>query len=576
VATVRLALGLQLQYRAAGAPAEPAEADRLFVVVQPGGALAGEALQTQPVVRILDQYGQVWAESGVAVTVAKLSGPGVLSGTTEVETDEQGIAEFTDLVLSAEGEVVLRFTATGLTQVDSAAFDVEPADVVDANQSTLVAAPALIAADGIEEAEILATARNAAGTPLEGLDVVLAAEVVEVDAAESTAASDHDEIPDDGSVAANILITVLDSEGRPIAGMPVDGVVTIAVSGSNNTITQPTGVTNALGQTTGFFTSTTAEVKTVTPTANGVVITQQPTVTVTGAPAEGTVLFSSDWGTGTGNGETALRDGVWNGPLNAPDDPADLAVVEASAVELLNAAPGTSLADAGCPTANALQGIYDGESAGTLQTDDDPYPWDEMEIGESRVLQWDFCHDGDDALGGNENNNSIHNPQAGPVGLCPGLWSLNYDNRSIGGAAQDKYRLTLTHTHQTIGAMRFRLGDPQNPGSADDLDRLLDKGKFYRVALKLTKSGATTITPSIRLYDRLSGELLFDQDDFHRHASPYAALSASTFSYDNYQTSSCSQGVIMGWNAGSQPGGMPAGVRFFWAKFRVATDWLLS
>jgi hypothetical protein len=55
----------------------------------------------------------------------------------------------------------------------------------------------------------------------------------------------------------------------------------LSASGGGNTIVQPSGLTSASGVTTGTLASTAAGVKTVTATANGVVITQKPTITVT-------------------------------------------------------------------------------------------------------------------------------------------------------------------------------------------------------------------------------------------------------------------------------------------------------
>ena len=63
----------------------------------------------------------------------------------------------------------------------------------------------------------------------------------------------------------NVIITLKDISNEPVAGK----VVTIAVSGSNNYITQPnpvTGKTNTEGQTFASFYSTKAELKTITAT----------------------------------------------------------------------------------------------------------------------------------------------------------------------------------------------------------------------------------------------------------------------------------------------------------------------
>src|SRR5947199_10873970 len=60
----------------------------------------------------------------------------------------------------------------------------------------------------------------------------------------------------------------------------------LEATGGGNTLTQPSGSTDANGVATGTLSSTVAETKTVSATANGTAITQTATVTVTaGSPA---------------------------------------------------------------------------------------------------------------------------------------------------------------------------------------------------------------------------------------------------------------------------------------------------
>lgn len=87
--------------------------------------------------------------------------------------------------------------------------------------------------------------------------------------------------PVGSGVLSTVTITVLDSGGVPLSGVSV----TIAVSGSTNTVNQPSATTNASGVTTGSFSSTTLETKTVTATAGGVVINQKPSVVVQSGPS---------------------------------------------------------------------------------------------------------------------------------------------------------------------------------------------------------------------------------------------------------------------------------------------------
>src|SRR6266566_4752608 len=79
-----------------------------------------------------------------------------------------------------------------------------------------------------------------------------------------------------GSGSSTITVTVKDAGGNPITG----ATVVLAATGSGNTLTQPSGTTDAAGVATGTLSSTGAGTKTVSATANGTAITQTATVTV--------------------------------------------------------------------------------------------------------------------------------------------------------------------------------------------------------------------------------------------------------------------------------------------------------
>ncbi|HSD33730.1 MAG TPA: Ig-like domain-containing protein [Gemmatimonadales bacterium] len=80
---------------------------------------------------------------------------------------------------------------------------------------------------------------------------------------------------------STVTVTVRDGGGNPMSGV----AVTLAISGSGNTITQPP-VSDANGLATGSFNSTGAGIHTVTAVAGGVTLTQQPVVTVSAGPAD--------------------------------------------------------------------------------------------------------------------------------------------------------------------------------------------------------------------------------------------------------------------------------------------------
>jgi hypothetical protein len=93
------------------------------ITTQPSGAVNGVALTIQPVVRVTDASGNTATTSTVSVAASIASGTGgTLSGTTTVAA-VNGVATFTDLVLSGTpGNFTLRFTPTSLTAATSSSF----------------------------------------------------------------------------------------------------------------------------------------------------------------------------------------------------------------------------------------------------------------------------------------------------------------------------------------------------------------------------------------------------------------------------------------------------------------------
>lgn len=114
------------------ATASAGMATQVVIVTEPAGAVSDQAFQTQPAVRLADAFGNAVAQSGVDVAVGLAAGPGTLSGTDTVTTDVNGVASFTDLVitdsdsLTGFGAHQLTFSPAGmLTPVNSAVFTVQ-------------------------------------------------------------------------------------------------------------------------------------------------------------------------------------------------------------------------------------------------------------------------------------------------------------------------------------------------------------------------------------------------------------------------------------------------------------------
>src|SRR5437867_3565782 len=98
-----------------------------------------------------------------------------------------------------------------------------------------------------------------------------------VSAAQSTVAATPTSLTA-GSGSATITVTVKDANGAPLSG----ATVVLVATGSGNTLTQPSGTTNASGMATGTLSSTVTGAKTVSATADEHGDTQTATVTLVG------------------------------------------------------------------------------------------------------------------------------------------------------------------------------------------------------------------------------------------------------------------------------------------------------
>jgi hypothetical protein len=103
--------------------------------------------------------------------------------------------------------------------------------------------------------------------------------VVTVDAAACVVSVFPATIVNDGVESATITVRVLNTDGNPMANMDASEIV-IASTGSGNTITQPTGLTDANGEATGSIVSTVAAVKTISATVLSTAITDTASLTV--------------------------------------------------------------------------------------------------------------------------------------------------------------------------------------------------------------------------------------------------------------------------------------------------------
>ena len=96
-------------------------AEALKITIQPSTeAINGAALSTQPVIQLIDASGTPVTTQGIVVTASIASGAGALSGTTDITTNADGVAGFTNLVITGSvGEYTLAFNTPDLAGVTS-------------------------------------------------------------------------------------------------------------------------------------------------------------------------------------------------------------------------------------------------------------------------------------------------------------------------------------------------------------------------------------------------------------------------------------------------------------------------
>lgn len=97
---------------------------QLAITTQPGGAADSVVFTQQPVVEVRNALNALVTDAVFGVTAAVLSGSGTVIGTTTVNT-VSGVATFTNLqIVGGSGSHAIRFSASGLTPADSTSFTV--------------------------------------------------------------------------------------------------------------------------------------------------------------------------------------------------------------------------------------------------------------------------------------------------------------------------------------------------------------------------------------------------------------------------------------------------------------------
>jgi hypothetical protein len=108
-------------------------ANNLAIQTQPSAtATVGVAFAQQPVIQVLDQFGNLRnsangnADNSTLVSAARAAGSGTLQGTTNLNA-VNGVVTYTNLSLNVATNITISFSSSGLTGVTSMTIAVSPA-----------------------------------------------------------------------------------------------------------------------------------------------------------------------------------------------------------------------------------------------------------------------------------------------------------------------------------------------------------------------------------------------------------------------------------------------------------------
>ncbi|MFW5719711.1 MAG: beta strand repeat-containing protein [Candidatus Dojkabacteria bacterium] len=297
------------------------------VDVSTSTALANNSDTVTVSIALKDQYNN--PISGEQVTIAATG-----TGNTLVQpasaTDGSGVTIGYIRSYTVETKIIsATVTNGGIVLSDTAEVTFEEV-LFDQTQSTVEVDNYMRIADNIEEAIVTITLRDAAGNPLpgkeisisatgtsntitqpgyltdtngqtsatiastkaelktisatsitDGLDLEDTAEVEfvagSVSSSNSSLSANTFSLPADGNSTSTVTVTLRDQYDNPVQGK----TITISATGSDNTISQPTSLTNAFGATNGSIKSTKAEIKTISATVVEDGITLPMTIQIT-------------------------------------------------------------------------------------------------------------------------------------------------------------------------------------------------------------------------------------------------------------------------------------------------------
>ncbi|MCC5913385.1 MAG: Ig-like domain-containing protein [Balneolaceae bacterium] len=356
------------------------------ITQQPEDGTAGVPLEPAPAVQLLTPDGDPL--EGVTITASLNKSEFSSESTTDVETDAEGVAEFTNLrINSADSDYRINFSADAddVSSVESSTFDIEAADGVPANSSAEVP-------DGVvgESTVITITVNDPFGNPVSGaasdlsvtvsgansaspdveagsepgtysaeytpvsigedqIAIELNGEAIsgspfssEITASDISSTNSSVAVDPDLVQAGNssvVTITLRDEENNPVAGMEDD----IELGDINPAVADDIEETDEPGVYRTEITSAEVGEITVVVVADGVTLEDQPVITFVSGPADQIEIVS-------GNNQSAqvaseLSDPIVVRVTDAFGNPVEGVEVEFEFTETPTAAAGQSFGD---------------------------------------------------------------------------------------------------------------------------------------------------------------------------------------------------------------------------------------
>lgn len=338
--------------------------------------------------------------------------------------------------------------------------------------------------------------------------------------------------PNGGSAA--IQRTDIPGQSAVTVQVPTSGTVDSTVQAGTYTVTYlpPSGYQLNAGQT---------NPRNLTITS-GQTSTASYQVSQTATPVG--VVFHSDWSTALGTSDNAIMDNGKSKPWTLAGGNG-LAVVSSAGLDF--------------PTTNALRVTALGSTSGfaLLRVTGLPVPG----VGQSRYYRWYSRMVLPDDV--EPNDDETHPHQDGNAASDSNWLFHVYHDAPMANHWMPQFRGEAAFPNDRFGG---------NTGVAP-IGPQLQKNVTYRFEVKITRTGTSTFTMDVRVYDS-AGVLLYDGDDFQNQVRT-ATINTRTFNVNNLGNLGQFNAGLNGLGTGSTAPWYPSSVYMYQGAVAISgTDWL--